>query len=135
MFRWRAGELLAIMWTSRRGRTSNAYSIERVFPYGRGQGVAINNRDYDRRQPGKPSYRVPDLRIGDPPAGDALIGEVKINNLTIDWTIQMKQPGDSQIQGFFNGASKPKGVVIVIPSQRYAPGAYYIPSAVSLKGN
>ncbi len=75
---------------------------QKGIPYGRGRGVAINNRDYNTSQPvkspsGKPPYRVPDLRIGEAPKDDDPIGEVRINNLTIDWTIRMKQPNDSQI--------------------------------------
>jgi hypothetical protein len=77
------------------------YAQKRI-PYGRGQGIAINNRDYYTSQQvkspsGKPPYRVPDLRIGEAPKDDDPIGEVRINNLTIDWTIRMKQPNDSQI--------------------------------------
>jgi len=110
------------------------------IPYGPGQGIAINSRDYDTSQPGRPPsgrppYRVPDLRIGDPRNSEAPIDEVRIGNLTIDWTIEMKKPVDSQIQGFFNGDSKPKGVVIVVPSQLYYPGAYYIPRSASLIGH
>jgi hypothetical protein len=115
------------------------YTQKRI-PYGRGQGIAINSRDYDTSQPvkspsGKPPYRVPDLRIGEAPKDDDPIGEVRINNLTIDWTIRMKQPNDSQIQGFIHADSKPKAVVIVLPSQLYPPSAYYIPSSVALFGN
>jgi hypothetical protein len=115
------------------------YTQKRI-PYGRGQGIAINNRDYDTSQPvkspsGKPPYRVPDLRIGEAPKDDDPIGEVRINNLTIDWTIRMKQPNDSQIQGFIHADSKPKAVVIVLPSQLYPPSAYYIPSSVASSGN
>jgi hypothetical protein len=39
----------------------------------------------------------------------------------------MKRPEGAQIQGFFNGASKPKAVLIVIQSQRYDRGIYYMP--------
>jgi hypothetical protein len=114
--------------------------LQRLFsrkgiPYGRGQRVAINNRDYDTSQPGKPSYRVPDLRIGDAPTGDVPDGEARIGSLTIDWTIRMKQPSDPQIQGFFHGDSKPKAVVTIAPSQRFPPGARYIPRAAAMKGN
>jgi len=115
------------------------YTQKRI-PYGRGQGIAINNRDYDTSQPvkspsGRPPYRVPDLRIGETQKDDDPIGEVRINNLTIDWTIRMKQANDSQIRDFIHADSKPKAVVIVRPSQIYRPGAYYIPSAAALKGN
>jgi hypothetical protein len=113
---------------------------QKGIPYGRGQGIAINNRDYNTSQPvkspsGRPPYRVPDLRIGEAPKDDDPIGKVKINNITIDWTISMKQPNDSQIRDFIHADSKPKAVVIVVPSPIYPPGAYYIPSPAALKGN
>jgi hypothetical protein len=113
---------------------------QKGIPYGRGQGIAINNRDYNTSQPvkspsGRPPYRVPDLRIGEAQKDEEPIGEVKINNITIDWTISMKQPNDSQIRDFIHADSKPKAVVIVVPSQIYPPGAYYIPSPAALKGN
>jgi hypothetical protein len=64
----------------------------------------------------------------------SLPGEARIGNLSIDWTISQKNPTDAQIQAFFSADSKPKGVVIVMPSQRYAAGAYCIPRAAALKG-
>jgi hypothetical protein len=47
----------------------------------------------------------------------------------------MKEPEDAQIQGFFRGGSKLKGVVIVVHSQCYEPGAYYIHRSASPKGH
>jgi len=110
------------------------------IPFGPGQGVAINSRDYDTSRPGRPPsgrppYRVPDLRIGAPRTGAPPIGEVRIGNITIDWTIEMKQPGDAQIQGFIHADSKPKAVIIIMPSQLYPPGARYIPRAAVIKRN
>jgi hypothetical protein len=91
-------------------------ALQRLFDrlrikYGPGQKALINNRDYGTTQPKKP-YRVPDMRIGD---------------VSFDWTLRMKQGTDSQVRGFFAADSRPKGVVIIRPSQLYAHGAYYIP--------
>jgi len=81
------------------------------IPYGKGQNITVNNRDYDTSQPGKPTWTVPDARIGD---------------VSFDWTLRMKRVTDEQIVGFFRADSKPKGVVIIRPSQIYAKGPYYI---------
>jgi hypothetical protein len=105
------------------------------IPYGQGPGIAVNNRDYDSSQPGKRPYRVPDLRIGDPRTGDAPISEARVGSLTIDWTIGTKQPQDPQVRGFIHADSRPKAVVLVMPSQLYPPGARYIPRGAVIKGS
>jgi len=85
----------------------NRYGID----YGKDKNITINNRDYNRL-PVPPTYRVPDARVG---------------NIAFDWTIGLKTAATRQVIDFFDADSKPAGVVIVVPTQIYKDGAYYIP--------
>jgi hypothetical protein len=90
-----------------------------AVPYGAGQNIRINNRDYDSSSSQK-NYVIPDARIAD---------------TAFDWTIRMKKSSDSQIRGFFAADARPKGVVIIRPSQIDSNGgAYYIPRLPDMQG-
>ena len=79
------------------------------IPYGPGEDVTINDRDYESSQSGQ-SYRIPDARIGD---------------ASFDWTLSSKTISAPQIRGFFRADSLPRAVVIIRPSE--LGGAYLIP--------
>ncbi len=79
------------------------------IPYGSGEDVTINNRDYENSESGQ-SYRIPDARIGD---------------VSFDWTLSPKTISAPQIRGFFRADSQPRAVVIIRPSE--LGGAYLIP--------
>jgi hypothetical protein len=101
-----------------RGQLKYLYKEHNV-PYGAGQNITVNNRDYDTSSSQK-NYVIPDARVGD---------------TAFDWTIRMKKGSDSQIRGFFAADSRPKGVVIIRPSQIDPNGgAYYIPRSPVMQG-
>jgi hypothetical protein len=83
------------------------YSI----PYGPGEDVIINNRDYETWGSGQ-RYRLPDVRIMD---------------VSFDWTLFPKTISTAQIRGFFRADSQPRAVVIVRPSQLGPDSTYLIP--------
>jgi hypothetical protein len=85
--------------------------------FGPGEDVIINNRDYETSDNGQ-SYRLPDVRIRD---------------VSFDWTLFPKTISTPQIRGFFRADSQPRAVVIIRPSQLgdyntyLIPRPYYIP--------
>jgi len=82
------------------------------IPYSPGADILVNNRDYETNGQ---DYRVPDARLGD---------------ISYDWTLWQKTVGSAQIRGFFRADSRPRGVVIIRPTQLGAGGAYLIPRPV-----
>lgn len=82
------------------------------IPYGPGTEIIVNNRDHNSRPP--VSYRVPDLRIRD---------------VTYDWSLTRKTAGSRQIRGFFAADARPRATVIIRPSQRGA--TYLLPRSSS----
>jgi hypothetical protein len=88
-------------------RTFDEYGIL----YGPGEDVIINNRDYATTESGR-SYRLPDVRIGD---------------VSFDWTLTMKTIGSQQIRGFFRADSRPRAVIIIRPSQLGRDSTYLLP--------
>jgi hypothetical protein len=85
----------------------NSYGI----PYGPGQDVTINNRDYETAD-NDSRYRVPDARLSD---------------VAFDWTLSPKTISAPQIRGFFRADSQPRAVVIIRPSQIGQDSTYLIP--------
>jgi hypothetical protein len=81
------------------------------IPYGPGQDLMINNRDYETTDSTK-TYRVPDARIRD---------------VTIDWTLVPKTIMTEQTRGFFRADSQPRAVVVIRPSQLGPNSTYLIP--------
>jgi hypothetical protein len=79
--------------------------------YGPGADVIINNRDYETLENGQ-SYRLPDVRIRD---------------VSFDWTLVPKTIRTQQIRGFFRADSQPRAVVIIRPSQLGGDTTYLIP--------
>lgn len=86
----------------------SSYSI----PYGPGADILVNNRDYEANGQ---DYRVPDARVGD---------------ISYDWTLWQKTISSAQIRGFFRADSRPRGVIIIRPTQLGTGGAYLIPRPV-----
>ena len=82
------------------------------IPYGPGADILVNNRDYEAN--GR-DYRVPDARVGD---------------ISYDWTIWQKTIGSAQIRGFFRADARPRGVIIIRPTQIGTGGAYLIPRPI-----
>ena len=82
------------------------------IPYGPGADILVNNRDYEANGQ---DYRVPDARVGD---------------ISYDWTLWQKTIGSAQIRGFFRAESRPRGVIIIRPTQLGTGGAYLIPRPV-----
>ena len=80
------------------------------IPYGPGEDVTINNRDYESSESSK-SYRIPDARLG---------------NVAFDWTLSPKTISAPQIRGFFRADSQPRAVVIVRPSGLGPNSSYLI---------
>ncbi|MGD0640386.1 MAG: hypothetical protein ABSC22_06530 [Roseiarcus sp.] len=90
--------------------------LKRMFasygiPYGPGEDVIINNRDYETRESGR-NYRLPDVRIMD---------------VSFDWTLFPKTIGTAQIRGFFRADSQPRAVIIIRPNQLDGDSTYLIP--------
>lgn len=87
----------------------------RNVPYGPSQNITVNNRD-----PSTPdqTYKVPDLRLGD---------------VSFDWTLSPKSISDAQIRGFFRADSNPIAVVIVRPSQLGPNSTYLIPRPANVR--
>jgi hypothetical protein len=81
------------------------------IPYGPRAGVTINNRDYETSENGQ-SYRLSDLRIRD---------------VSFDWTLWPKTISTPQIRGFFRADSQPRAVIIIRPSQLGGDNTYLIP--------
>ena len=79
------------------------------IPYGAGEDVTINNRDYETLESAQ-SYRVPDARFGD---------------VVFDWTLSLKTISSAQIRGFFRAESRPRAVIIIRPSE--LGGSYLLP--------
>jgi len=84
------------------------------IPCGPGTDVLVNNRDYETKPRGQ-DYRVPDARVGD---------------ISYDWTLWQKTIGSAQIRGFFRADSRPRGVIIIRPTQLGTGGAYLIPRPI-----
>ena len=84
------------------------------IPYGPRSDLTINNRDYETSE-NDSLYRIPDARLRD---------------VSFDWTLSEKTISDPQIRGFFRADSRPRGVVIIRPTQLGAGGAYLIPRPV-----
>ncbi len=80
-----------------------------LIPYGPGEDVTINNRDYETSESGQ-NYRVPDARLED---------------VAFDWTLSLKTISSAQIRGFFRADSQPRAVIIIRPSE--FGGAYLLP--------
>ncbi len=80
-----------------------------LIPYGPGEDVTINNRDYERSESGQ-NYRVPDASLED---------------IAFDWTLSLKTISLAQIRGFFRADSQPRAVIIIRPSE--LGGAYLLP--------
>jgi hypothetical protein len=81
---------------------------QRGLDYGGGKRITINNRQYANDG----SYAIPDVQIG---------------RIAIDWTLTPKTSATPQVQGFFNAASQPRGVIIIRPTQLSGPSLYAIP--------
>jgi hypothetical protein len=79
--------------------------------YGPGEDVIINNRDYETLG-SRRNYRLPDVRIGD---------------VSFDWTLFPKTISTAQVRGFFRADSQPRAVVIIRPSQLGPDSTYLIP--------
>ena len=79
--------------------------------YGPGADVIINNRDYETLDDGQ-HYRLPDVRIRD---------------VSFDWTLVPKTIRTQQIRGFFRADSQPRAVIIIRPSQLGGDTTYLIP--------
>lgn len=77
---------------------------------GPGSAIRVNSRAYDSSNV-PPSYRLPDLRIGD---------------FVFDTSLRMKSSSDSQIRGFFGADFEPAGVVIVKPNRLGNNSSYVI---------
>ena len=73
--------------------------------------MIINNRDYETWESGQ-RYRLPDVRIID---------------VSFDWTLFPKTISTAQIRGFFRADSQPRAVVIIRPSQLGPDSTYLIP--------
>jgi hypothetical protein len=82
------------------------------IPHGPGDDILVNNRDYEAN--GR-DYRVPDAGVGD---------------ISYDWTIWQKTIGSAQIRGFFRADARPRGVIIIRPTQIGTGGAYLIPRPI-----
>ena len=78
------------------------------IPNGRGQLVQVNRRAYHRPDS---TYSRPDARVG---------------NISIDWTLTVKNSTTPQIRNFFRSDFQPEIVVIVRPSQLGRPSLYAI---------
>jgi hypothetical protein len=87
------------------------------IPYGPRADVIINNRDYETSENGQ-SYRLPDVRIRD---------------VSFDWTLVPKTISTQQIRGFFRADSQPRAVVIIRPSQLGRDSTYLIPRPAIVK--
>lgn len=72
--------------------------------------VRVNGRAYDTSKL-PPSYRVPDVRVG---------------NFAFDVSLEAKRPSKDQIRDFFNADFKPAGVIIVRPNQLGNNSSYII---------
>jgi hypothetical protein len=83
------------------------------IPYGprAGADVITNNLDYETSE-SRRSYRLPDVRIRD---------------VSFDWTLWLKTISASQIRGFFRADSQPRAVIIISPSQLGRDTTYLIP--------
>jgi hypothetical protein len=81
------------------------------IPFGAGEAVTINNRDYETADNGS-RYRVPDARLAD---------------VAFDWTLSLKTIGSAQIRGFFRADSEPRAVVIIRPSALGQVRTYVLP--------
>ncbi len=81
------------------------------IPYGPRADVTVNNRDYETSENGR-SYRLPDVRIWD---------------VSFDWTLFPKTISTPQIRGFFRADSQPRAVIIIRPSQLGQDTTYLIP--------
>jgi hypothetical protein len=79
--------------------------------YGPGEDVIINNRDYETLG-SRRNYRLLDVRIGD---------------VSLDWTLFPKTISTAQVRGFFRADSQPRAVVIIRPSQLGPDSTYLIP--------
>jgi hypothetical protein len=79
--------------------------------YGPGADVIINNRDHETLE-SRRNYRLPDVRIRD---------------VSFDWTLVPKTIRTQQIRGFFRADSQPRAVVIIRPSQLGRDTTYLIP--------
>jgi len=79
--------------------------------YGPGEDVIINNRDYETLG-SRRNYRLPDVRIWD---------------VSFDWTLFPKTISTAQVRGFFRADSQPRAVVIIRPSQLGPDSTYLIP--------
>ncbi len=77
---------------------------------GPGSAIRVNSRAYNSSN-APPSYRLPDLRIG---------------NVVFDTSLRAKAASDPQIKGFFGADFAPTGVVIVRPDQLGAKSSYII---------
>jgi hypothetical protein len=85
------------------------------IPWGQGQQVRINNRDYDTSSGGK-TYKIPDARVAD---------------VAFDVTLTPKTPGSAQVRGTLSSDAKPSALIVVRPSQLGRGSTYLIgrPSA------
>lgn len=87
----------------------NFFATLRI-PVDSGSAIRVNNRAYDSSN-APPSYRVPDMRVGD---------------FAFDTSLAMKSNSDAQIKEFFSADFAPKGVVIVRPNQLGGKSSYII---------
>jgi hypothetical protein len=87
------------------------------IPYRPGADVTINNRDYETWENGQ-SYRLPDVRIRD---------------VSFDWTLVPKTISTAQIRGFFRADSQPRAVVIIRPSQLGRGSTYLLPRPAEVR--
>jgi hypothetical protein len=105
-------------WMDPRVRTSLRQMFESYhIPYRPGADVTINNRDYETWENGQ-SYRLPDVRIRD---------------VSFDWTLVPKTISTAQIRGFFRADSQPRAVVIIRPSQLGRGSTYLLPRPAEVR--
>jgi hypothetical protein len=97
-------------WVDREVRQEFKRMFASYFiPYGPGEDVTINNRDYETLESGQ-NYRVPDAKLED---------------VAFDWTLSLKTISSAQIRGFFRADSQPRAVIIIRPSE--LGGSYLLP--------
>jgi hypothetical protein len=82
------------------------------IPYGPRSDLTINNRDFQSSG----DYRIPDVRVGD---------------VSFDWTLTEKTINTPQIRDYFRTESQVRAVIVVRPSQLGRDTTYLIPRATS----
>jgi hypothetical protein len=88
-------------------------NVKRMFayndiPYGPRSDVTINNRDYQSSG----DYRIPDVRLRD---------------VSFDWTLTEKTINTPQISDYFRTESQVRAVIVIRPSQLGRDATYLIP--------